>query len=568
MPGAFADFTCTIDGGAWEVLRCEAQFARLADCVRHNLEAALCSGRIADRGVLKDTHATLLLLDVLQGRMEDAVNNMGLVRSYSDKASAKLTACIITEAIIRARSKPGEGEFGERVCVHFAHILRRLPLDVVRDELKQMRAYLELKTPAMYEGIVRANVEPIVAARGSVDQEIARMLVQIRYNLVELLPICEALSGVLDGVIGASEIGEVDIWRSRTVDLPGRHDRSSVVIGIWDSGVDPAVFPSAMADVGGKSCIAWDIDVNPSSEALHPRGRDRVESHVAIMEHLRGFQDLRLGKGGAHVEALKRRLSTLSPADATPFLEDVALATDYIHGTHVAGIALDGNPRGRILSARVTWDYRLSTFVPGSRRRVEAQIAAYRETIDFFRRGRARIVNISWNRAPSLYIGGSGWTSASTEMFEMDRSGLRAIMEEAQDVLFVGASGNSAANVDAECLFPASFRLSNLIVVGAADKAGHEATFSNFGESVAVYGPGCDIESFIPGGARMTFSGTSMAAAQITNLAAKILSIEPLLAPPDVIALIVDNSDPSPDGRYRLVNPRRSVEVLIGAKEA
>jgi subtilisin family serine protease len=70
------------------------------------------------------------------------------------------------------------------------------------------------------------------------------------------------------------------------------------------------------------------------------------------------------------------------------------------------------------------------------------------------------------------------------------------------------------------------------------------------------------IESVIPGGARVKMSGTSMAAPQVTNLAAKLLAIDPALTPPELVALIRDGADTSKDGRLHLINPKRTMEML------
>jgi hypothetical protein len=57
-------------------------------------------------------------------------------------------------------------------------------------------------------------------------------------------------------------------------------------------------------------------------------------------------------------------------------------------------------------------------------------------------------------------------------------------------------------------------------------------------------------------------TGTSMAAPQVTNLAAKLLAIKPELTATEIVALIRDGADTSDDGRRHLMNPRRSVELL------
>ena len=61
---------------------------------------------------------------------------------------------------------------------------------------------------------------------------------------------------------------------------------------------------------------------------------------------------------------------------------------------------------------------------------------------------------------------------------------------------------------------------------------------------------------------RMAWSGTSMAAPQVANLAAKLWAIEPRLSVAEVIALIVDGADPVEDGQRSLLHPKRSLERL------
>ena len=103
--------------------------------------------------------------------------------------------------------------------------------------------------------------------------------------------------------------------------------------------------------------------------------------------------------------------------------------------------------------------------------------------------------------------------------------------------------------------------LPNLLTVGAVDKAGDEASFTSYGPTVVVHANGYQVESVIPGGEKLAESGTSMAAPQVANLAAKILAVNPKLAPTEVIALIRDTADKTPDGRRMLLHPAKAVEA-------
>jgi subtilisin family serine protease len=70
---------------------------------------------------------------------------------------------------------------------------------------------------------------------------------------------------------------------------------------------------------------------------------------------------------------------------------------------------------------------------------------------------------------------------------------------------------------------------------------------------------GYQVESFMPGGGRLRASGTSMAAPQVTNLAAKLCALYPDLSVAQVKQLIVDGADKS--GRVNLIHPRRTLEL-------
>lgn len=109
---------------------------------------------------------------------------------------------------------------------------------------------------------------------------------------------------------------------------------------------------------------------------------------------------------------------------------------------------------------------------------------------------------------------------------------------------------------------PPVLHLPNLITVGAVDQAGDETSFTSRGDTVVVYADGYEVESSVPGGGKLKLSGTSMAAPNVVNLAAKLFALDPALTPADAIALIVDGSTVSSDGRFELIDERKSVALL------
>ena len=126
--------------------------------------------------------------------------------------------------------------------------------------------------------------------------------------------------------------------------------------------------------------------------------------------------------------------------------------------------------------------------------------------------------------------------------------------------MFVAGAGNEDNSADFVEYIPAGLELPNLITAGAVDQAGEETGFSSFGKTVVVHANGFEVDSVIPGGERLKLSGTSMAAPQVANLAAKLFALDPKLGATQVKAMILAGAERR--RRVNLINPKATIDRL------
>lgn len=106
--------------------------------------------------------------------------------------------------------------------------------------------------------------------------------------------------------------------------------------------------------------------------------------------------------------------------------------------------------------------------------------------------------------------------------------------------VIVTATGNSNTNCDK--ILPAAFEGS--ITVGAVDKDGKPADFSNYGKCLDIVAPGVDIYSCINGNKYDLGSGTSLAAPFATAAAALLLGYNSSLTPLQIETALKENAMP------------------------
>src|SRR5215467_3445073 len=99
-------------------------------------------------------------------------------------------------------------------------------------------------------------------------------------------------------------------------------------------------------------------------------------------------------------------MAAMKPNEVKPFIEQLSLAGNYMHGTHVAGILMDGNPYARLVVGRLTFDYKMIPDPCPSAELVKRGDDAMQDYVDFFKRNGVRVVNMSWGGSVKDYENG------------------------------------------------------------------------------------------------------------------------------------------------------------------
>jgi len=547
-----------------------AAFNALAAAVRKDLEADLRAYDIEDRTTLQAFTATELSLLMLDQDFPGTLKKVAELKALQDKPASKLTAGLTSEAWAKAHLAGASGDaFGPAFQATLLSAAQALPWDSVQNDLKSVKAGFEIRSPSLLVGIVQQEMDPSEAKTGNISATVAHTLIGMRNQLVNFLPYKQQILAALGTVVAAHNVIKPDRWTERLVTLGPGDNAGPVRIGIWDSGVDLNLFKNhSFTDEAGHHGFAFTLHDDPSPDLLFPLGE--AQAHVdELIGQVKGFSDLQASVDSPEATVLKQQMAALKPDQVKSTLENLGLISNWAHGTHVTGIATAGNPYAQLVVGRITFDYHLIPEVP-TIEQSRKDAVMYQQAVAYFKEHGVRVVNMSWGGSlkdieDALEANGAGGTAEerkklARQLFEIGKAGLLSALQEAPQILFVVAAGNSNDNVKFDEFVPSSFQLPNMITVGAVDQAGEETSFSSFGPTVDVHANGYEVESYIPGGKRLKFSGTSMASPEVTNLAAKLFALDPALTPVEAKSLILQGCDKN--GRVNLISEVKSIALL------
>lgn len=576
---------------AEDIITNSVYLGQLMDSIKHNIFSDLKEYDIQDNATLRNYYADLRLIAFLQKDFKAFDTYLQKCRELSDKTAEKFLSGSIMELLTNEMRKNPEINFvksRENLKNQMIAKLKGIDFNIIQNDIENSKGMTEIYSANFLNSSLKSQIQPLIDNnKGIVTLDIANQLPTFYYYLNYYLPAKDALNDAYSYMLNTYGIKaeKHDIWKERNITLSEVDHLSPVVIGIWDTGVDIQIFPEKnrwvnknekidgidndrngfVDDIYG---IAFDMRGNSSSDLLMPDGQ-KLTNLKEVESDMKGFDDISSNISSEEASALKKKIAQLEPATMKSFMQQLSLYGEFAHGTHVSGIATDGNPVAKILVGRLEFDYHAIPFVPDEKS-AENWASMFKRVIDYFKANDVKVVNMSWSVGleteftKPMEANGFGNSdeermTVAKKLFDIERQAFIKSAESAPQILFVCAAGNSNNDVDFAGEFPASLNLPNQITVGAVDSEGKKTSFTTEGKSVDVYSNGYEVESYVPGGDRLKLSGTSMATPQVVNLAAKLWAVNPKLTVKQVKELILNTATKSDEG-ILLINPAGAYE--------
>lgn len=378
----------------------------------------------------------------------------------------------------------------------------------------------------------------------------------------------------------------------------------AVPVAIIDSGTDfdhPDLKPYAWVNPGDSSDDGADNEHNGMEDDVH--GWNFAENNKKLIE--RQFLGKFSGDVYKYFEVQLRMFEgTITEEDKNwvkskksdpKFLEEMQLFGNFMHGTHVAGIASKDAPMNQIMGVKLLptqvrkqggskavldWaqkfrfpvkelqdkvnagsDSKVTDFIikTGLKTLAGAQSEMLIPVGRYMRLSGAKVANCSFGVSPiviKMLLGQLFKAIMKKDMPEEQLNHYAAFFMKtladqgrkfsviANKTFFVIAAGNDGSDNDIAPAYPAGIRRFNAITVAATHGLSKLAVFSNYGkESVEVAAPGVGILSAEPGTGHIRVSGTSQAAPFVTNIAGRILDQNPALEMAEVKKILMETVD-------------------------
>ncbi len=524
----------------------------------------------------------LAIADLAAGDRASALGTIRLVRAHARNRNNAFVGTTLLS--VMARQSAGDDQAAQRAAI--ASVLRELPRARFGASTVLFQIYQE---PSQ----ITAALEDTHGQLVSLDTAVSALFVtRVLSEVVSGRP---AFLDAIATVRAEHDARPADPdFAFSTVDLTGARDATPVVVAVWDTGTAPSLFgagplgdrlytneaeqPNGLDDDGNG--LVDDIhgvvsDPDPTQTGLF------YDPGAAVLGEygpfLRGVMDLRAGMAGS--EPAQRVLGLMRSATDAESLDrlemNLGAIGEWAHGSHVAGLLASGLPQARVAIFRSAWAGEARIY--HHRGPTDEELAAERANVEqiaaFINSHHVRVVNASLGFSldyveaelryqSDLYATDDAVRARAAVVQAHRRESWRWIFEHCPDTLFAVAAGNSNRDVMEYGEVSASIDAPNVLVVGAVDRFGNWATFTNSSpERVRLFDFGVEVDSVIPSGEHVPLSGTSMASPNAGNLAAKMISLDASLTPARVMEIMLATGDAiAPPFNGVIANEARALE--------
>ncbi|MFM8666835.1 MAG: hypothetical protein ACKOE3_11965, partial [Betaproteobacteria bacterium] len=297
-----------------------AEVQALADALEKNLRDDLAKFDIQDAATMRGYIGALLNLAQFKGDWAAIPGLVAQLKALQDKPGPRATTGTMATVV-------AEQQTGKRDAAWVQEEVRKrysaMNWTDVADGVKAFKGQMELLNPALVKGSFEQQVD--VMARNmqmSVPESIVSAIVSARLQNELIAPLKAPIVAGLQAVIDAREkVGNAtkrDIWTPRLFTIASTARASEVGVGIWDSGVDLALFkPTA-----GRG-IAFDREMRPSKDLLRPLG-DSQANWPQLKKLVKGSMDLQAAQDTEDARLLKQVVATLKPEQVKQFQEELS----------------------------------------------------------------------------------------------------------------------------------------------------------------------------------------------------------------------------------------------------
>ncbi len=564
----------------------------LATRVMADVTRTLQEYRIGDPAEEVQLREVLVKANIILGNIDDALQQISIIEELPARESGKISAVFSLREILESRRAAGSDKtlFTETLKDNLQQTLSNRKWNSTGREIARFAGFLEVGYRLQdFDSVIEDIKRTLETNHDNIPADAAYALLDARVTEDLLLPYGNVIAQACRHALKKNFTSTEDIWPERAATLTSQDGCTPVTVAIWDSGVDTSIYKNELWINSKEKFDGLDNDHNGFIDDIHGIAHDLYgeqivellpECHTDIpipklKQLLQGFLDLYAGIDSEEAENLRQTTAGLDNAGFESLIGTLYGLSDCSHGTHVAGIAAQGNPFIRMLIVR--GDYHSDPFWPCPEvARAHAQ--AQEQAIGYCRQAGVRVVNMSWSESLPMierYIERThgGATPAerlqkASDYFAIMSDSLHKVISQSPDILFVTSAGNTNQDVEFEELVPSIYDLPNLIAVGSVDEAANPPSRSSYGKRVRLHARGENVESFIVGGSTVRVSGTSTACPAVTNLAAKMLAVDPTIKPHEIVHLMEANGDRIEGDTPRfIIHPQRTIQAVKNRKK-